>query len=226
MIETAIQFKCTWPKAKVQKLFDSLVNAAGVTELYTSMIFMPDEQTPTEEPKTAEVHTPEPKHIDAEPPKQINIPWPAKEEPQEEEPAEQAESDPDIFTEIEWIHDTDLGHEHSTSKPILTYAETQDGRVAIYYHKDTAVYTTMDTVRALPDKIPASMIRNLHSGKRAALRGFKKFLAGLDASENETPVGTEQNAQHNPGIDPYARILTGGAEVDTHSSGKVEGDME
>jgi hypothetical protein len=215
VIKTTIQFKCTWPKAKVQKLFNSLVNADGITELGTSMIFTLDEPTPTEEPEPAEIPTPEPKHTETEPLKQIDIPWPAKEEPQE-----QVESDPDIFSEIERIHDTDLGQEHHTSKPILTYAETEDGRVAIYYHKDTAVYTTMDTVRALPDKIPANMIPNLHAGKRAALRGFKKFLTGLDASENET------SPKYDTDIDPYAPVLTGGARPDTHASGKVEGDLE
>ena len=209
MIETTIQFKCTWTKEKVQKLFDSLINADGITELGTSMIFMPDEPAPTEEPESAEVHTPEPKHIETEPPKPINIPWPAK-----EEPVEQAEPDPDTFTEIERISGKDLGHVMGTNKPILTYSETKDGRVAIYYN-ESPMYTTLDTVRALPDKIPLDMVRSLSQGKRAALRGFKKFLAGLDASENETTD-----------IDPYARILTGGAKVDTHVSGKVEGDLE
>ena len=220
MIKTTIQFKCTWTKEKVQKPFDSLINAAGITELGTSVIFMPDEPTLTEESEQVEVHTPEPKHIDAEPLKPIDIPWPVKEEPHEEEPAEQAESDPGIFTEIERIHDTDLGQEHHTSKPILTYAETKDGRVAIYYSNDTAVYTTLDTVRALPDKIPANMIPNLHSGKRAALRGFKKWLTEIDALENDT------SPKYNTGVDPYSQILTGGAEVDTRAGGKVEGDLE
>ena len=184
---------------------------------------MPDEPTLTEEPEMAEIHTPEPKHIETEPLKPIDIPWPAK-----DEPVEQAESYPDIFTEIERVHDADLGQEHHTSKPILTYAETNDGRVAIYYNNDAAVYTTMDTVRALPSKIPASMIPNLHSGKRAALRGFKTFLTGLDASENETPNNDKQATKAFPsaGFNPYAPVLTGGAKVDTHSSGKVEGDLE
>ena len=209
MIKTTIQFECTWPKAKVQKLFDSLINADGITELGTSMIFMQDEQAPTEDPEQAEVHTPEPKHIETEPPKKINIPWPVKEGPQE-----QAESDPDIFTEIERIPGADLGHVMGTNKPILTYAETEDGRVAIYYN-EAPMYTTLDTVRALPDKIPLDMVRHLSGGKRAALRGFKKFLTGLDVSENETTD-----------IDPYAPILTGGAKVDTRVSGKVERHYE
>ena len=223
MIKTTIQFKCTWTKAKVQKLFGSLLNADGITELGTSMIFMPDEPTLTEEPEPAKVHTPEPKHIETEPLKSINIPWPAK-----EEPAEQAEPDSNIFTEIERIHDADLGQEHHTTKPILSYAETEDGRVAIYYNGEVAINTTMDTVRALPDKIPANMIPNLHSGKRAALRGFKKFITGLDASENETPDDNKQTTKTFPsaGFNPYAPILTGGAKVDTHASGKIEGGLE
>jgi hypothetical protein len=209
MIKTTIQFKCTWQKEKVQKLFDSLINADGITELGTSMIFTLDEPALTEEPEQAAVHTPEPKHINAEPPKPINIPWPVKEGPQE-----QAESDPDIFTEIERISGGDLGHVMGTNKPILLYAETKDGRVAIYYN-ESPMYTTLDTVRSLPDKIPPDMVKHLSGGKRAALRGFKKFLTGLDASENVTTD-----------IDPYAPILTGGAKVDTHASGKVEGDLE
>ena len=209
MIKTTIQFECTWTKARVQKLFGSLVNADGITELYTSMIFMPDEPTRAEEPEQAEVHTPKPLQIETESPKPINIPWPVKEETQE-----QTEPDPDTFTEIERIPGADLGHVLSTNKPILTYAETEDGRVTIYYN-ESPMYTTLDTVRALPDKIPLDMVRSLSQGKRAALRGFKKFLTGLDASENETTD-----------IDPYAPILTGGAKVDTHVSGKVEGDLE
>ena len=212
MIKTAIQFKCTWPKAKVQKLFDSLINADGITELGTSMIFTPDEPTLTEEPDQAEVHTPEPKHIETEPPKPINIPWPVKEETQK-----QTESDPNTFTEIERISGKELGHVMGTNKPILTYSETEDGRVAIYYN-EAPMYTTLDTVRALPDKIPLDMVRHLSGGKRAALRGFKKFLTGLD-SENETCP------KYDTRVDPYSQILTGGAEVDTHSSGKVEGDL-
>ncbi len=210
VIKTKIEFDCTWNKEDVQKLFDKLITAKGITELGMSMIFMQDEQTHFEEPESVEVHTPKPLHIETGPIKPINILWPVKEEPQE-----RIKTDPGIFTEIKRIHDADLGQEHHTSKPILSYAKTEDGRVAIYYHKDTAVYTTMDTVRALPNKIPASMILNLHSGKRAALRGLKKFLTGLDASENETTD-----------IDPYAPILTGGAKVDTRVSGKVEGDLE
>ena len=220
MIKTTIQFKCTWPKAKVQKLFDSLINADGITELGTSMIFTLDEPTPTEEPEQAEVHTPEPKHINAEPPKPINIPWPVKEEPQE-----QVEAYPNTFTEIERISGKDLGHVMGTNKPILTYAETKDGRVAIYYN-ESPMYTTLDTVRTLPDKIPVDVIRNLNPGKRAALRGFKKYLTGLDALENETPGDIEQNTQHDSGVDPYTPVLTGGAKVDTHASGKIEGDLE
>ena len=214
MIKTTIQFECTWTKAKVQKLFGSLVNADGITELYTSTIFTPDEPTLTEEPEPAEVHTPEPKHIYAEPPKPIDIPWTGKEETQEQE-----ETDPDVFTEIERISGRDLGQVMGTNKPILTYSETKDGRVAIYYN-EAPMYTTLDTVRALPDKIPLDMISHLSGGKRAALRGFKKFLAGLDASENET------SPKYDTGIDPYAPVLTGGARPDTHSSGKVEGDLE
>ena len=214
MIKTTIEFDCTWSKEDVQKLFDKLIAAEGITELLVSMIFMPDEPTLTEEPEQAEIHTPEPKHIDAEPLKPINIPWPVKEEPQE-----QAESDLGIFTEIERIPGKDLGHVMGTNKPILTYAETKDGRVTIYYN-ESPMYTTLDTVRALPDKIPLDMVKHLSGGKRAALRGFKKFLAGLDASENET------SQKYDTGIDPYSQILTGGAEVDTHSSGKVEGDLE
>ena len=214
MIKTTIQFECTWTKAKVQKLFGSLVNAGGITELDTSMIFMPDEQTPTEEPEPTGIHTPEPKHIETEPLKPIDIPWPVKEEPLEEEQVEQAVQDPATFAEIERISVKDLGRVMNTAKPILTYAETEDGRVAIYYN-EAPMYTTLDTVRALPDKVPLDMVRHLSGGKRAALRGFKKFLAGLDASENETTD-----------IDPYARILTGGAKVDTRANGKVEGDLE
>ena len=209
MIKSTIQFECKWTKAKVQKLFGSLVNAGGITELYTSMIFIQDESTPAEEPEQAEIHTPKPKHIETEPPKPINIPWPVKEEPQE-----QAEQDPGIFTEIERISGEDLGHVIGTNKPILTYSETKDGRVAIYYN-EAPMYTTLDTVRALPDKVPLDMVRHLSGGKRAALRGFKKFLTGLDASENETTD-----------IDPYAPILTGGAKVDTRVSGKVERHYE
>lgn len=228
MIKTKIQFNCTWSKADVQKLFDKLIKASGISELGLSMIFIPDDPTSTEEPEPAEVHTPEPKHIETEPLKSINIPWPAKEEPHAEEPVKQAESDPDIFTEIERIHDADLGQEHHTSKPILSYAKTEDGRVAIYYNNDAAVYTTMDTVRVLPDKISASMIPNLHSGKRAALRGFKKWLTEKDASENETPDDNKQATKAFPsaGFNPYTPVLTGGAKVDTRSSGKVEGDLE
>lgn len=174
---------------------------------------MPDEPTPTEESEPAEVHTPEPKHIETEQPKPINIPWPVKEETQE-----QAETHPDIFTEIERIQVKDLGHVMGTNKPILTYAETKDGRVAIYYN-EAPMYATLDTVRALPDKIPLDMVRSLSQGKRAALRGFKKFLADLDASENET------SPKYDTGIDPYAPVLTGGARPDTRSSGKVEGDL-
>ena len=214
MIETAIQFKCTWSKEKVQKLFNSLINADGITELGTSMIFMLDEPTPTEDPEPTEIHTPEPKHIDAEPPKPIDIPWPVKEETQEQE-----ETDPDVFTEIERISGKDLGHVMGTNKPILTYSETKDGRVAIYYN-EAPMYSTLDTVRALPDKVPHDMVRHLSGGKRAALRGFKKFFTGLDASENET------SPKYDTGIDPYAPVLTGGARPDTHSSGKVEGDLE
>ena len=209
MIKTAIQFKCTWTKEKVQKLFGSLVNADGITELYTSMIFMPDEQAPTEEPEQAEINTPKPLQSETEPLKPINIPWPVKEETQEQE-----ETDQNTFTEIERISREDLGHVLGTNKPILTYSETKDGRVTIYYN-EAPMYTTLDTVRALPDKIPLDMVRHLSGGKRAALRGFKKFLTGLDASENETTD-----------INPYAPTLTGGAKVDTHSSGKVEGDLE
>ena len=219
MIKTTIQFECTWTKGKVQKLFNSLINADGITELGTSMIFMPDEPTPTEEPEQAEIHIPKPLHIETEPLKPIDVPWPSKEEPHAEEPVEQAEPDPDIFTEIERIHDADLGQERHTSKPILTYAETKDGRVAIYYN-ESPMYTTLDTVRALPDKIPLDMVRHLSGGKRAALRGFKKYLTGLDASENET------SPKYDTGIDPYVPVLTGGAEVDTRASGKVEGDLE
>ena len=214
MIKTTIQFKCTWTKEKVQKLFDSLINADGITELGTSMIFTLDEPTPTEEPEQAEVHTPEPKHINAEPPKPINIPWPVKEEPQE-----QVEAYPNTFTEIERISGKDLGHVMGTNKPILTYAETKDGRVVIFYN-ESPMYSTLDAVRALPDKIPLDMVRHLPGGKRAALRGFKKFLTGLDASENDT------SPKYNTGVDPYSQILTGGAEVDTRAGGKVEGDLE
>lgn len=214
MIETTIQFKCTWTKAKVQKLFDSLINADDITELFTSMVFMPDEPAPTEEPEQAEIRTPEPKHIETEPRKPINIPWPVK-----GEPAEQAEADPNTFTEIERISGEDLGNVMDTNKPILTYAETKDGRVVIYYN-ESPMYTTLDTVRALPDKVPLDRVRHLSGGKRAALRGFKKYLTGLDALDN----GNSQ--KYDIGIDPDAPILTGGAKVDTHASGKVEGDLE
>ena len=219
MIKTTIQFKCIWTKEKVQKLFDSLINADGVTELGLTMIFMPDEPTSTKEP--AEVYTPEPKHIETEPLKPIDIPWPVKEEPQE-----QAEPNPNTFTEIERISGKDLGPVMSTNKPILTYAEAKDGRRVAIYYNESPMYTTLDTVRTLPDKIPVDMIRNLNPGKRAALRGFKKYLTGLDALENETPGDIEQNAQHDSDVDPDAPILTGGAKVDTHASGKVEGDLE
>jgi hypothetical protein len=213
MIKTTIQFKCTWTKEKVQKLFDSLINADGITELGTSMIFMPDEPTPTKEPEPAEVRTPEPKHIETEPLKPIDIPWPVK-----DEHVEQEEPDLNTFTEIERIPGEDLGHVMGTNNPILTYSETKDGRVAIYYN-EAPMYTTLDTVRALPDKIPLDMVRHLSGGKRAALRGFKKFFTGLDALENET------SPKYDIGIDPYAPVLTGGAKVDTHSSGKVGGDL-
>jgi hypothetical protein len=177
------------------------------------MIFMPDEPTLTEEPEQVEIHTPEPKHIETEPPKPINIPWPVK-----EEPVEQAETDPYTFTEIERISGADLGHVMGTNKPILTYAETEDGCVAIYYN-ESPMYTTLGTVRALPDKIPLDMVRSLSQGKRAALRGFKKYLTGLDASENDN------SQKYDTGVDPDAPILTGGAKVDTRVSGKVEGDL-
>ena len=88
------------------------------------------------------------------------------------------------------------------------------------------MYTTLATVRALPDKVPVDMVRHLLNGKRAALRGFKKHLTALDASENETHSDIEPAAQHDADVDPYAPILTGGAKVDTRSSGKVEGDLE
>ena len=113
----------------------------------------------------------------------------------------------------------------NTSKPILTYAETKDGRVVIYYN-ESPMYTTLDTVRALPDKIPLDMVQHLNGGKRAALRGFKKYLADRDASENETPRDIEPASQHVSDVDPYAPILTGGAAVDTRAVGKVEGDLE
>ena len=219
MIKTTIQFNCTWPKAEVQKLFGKLINADGITELGLSMSFMPDELAPTEDPEPVEIHIPEPKRIDAEPLKPVDIPWPVKEEKQKQE-----ETNPNVFTEIERIPREDLGHAMGTNKPILTYAETKDGRVTIFYN-ESPMYTTLDTIRALPDTIPVDMVRNLSSGKRAALRGFKKFLAGLDASENETPVDSEPKTQYDPGIDPYTQILTGGAKVDTHASGKVEGDL-
>ena len=221
MIKTTIQFNCTWSKAHVQKLFDKLINAAGITELGLSMISVQDEPTPTEESEQT-VHIQEPKSIKTEPLKPIDVPWPTKEESHEEELNEQVESHPYIFTEIERIQVADLGPVIKTSKPILTYAETKDGRVAIYYN-ESPMYTTLDTVHALPDKIPVDMIELLPAGKRAALRGFKKYLTGIKTSENEKPDNTKSN---NQGINPYAPILTGGAKVDTHSSGKVEGDLE
>lgn len=213
MIKTKIEFNCTWSKADVQKLFDKLITATGITELGMSMIFMPDETKPIKEPKQVEVHTPEPKHIETEPLELFDVPWPAKEEPQE-----QAEPDPDIFTEIERISGVDIGQRHNTSKPILTYAETNDGRVVIYYN-ESPMYTTLDTVRALPDKIPLSMVKHLSGGKRAALRGFKKWLTEQDTLEDETPVNTKSTTQHDSEVDPYAPILTGGAKVDTGASG-------
>lgn len=224
MIKTKIEFDCTWPKADVQKLFDKLLNADGVTELGVSMIFVPDEPTPTEEPEPAEVHTPEPKHIETEPLKPIDVPWPAKEEPKEQKQIEPETPDPDIFTEIDRIPGAELGHEMSTTNPVITYAETNDGRIVIFY-SSLRVNTTYEDVRALPDKIPLDMVKHINQGKRAALRGFKKWLIEQDALENESPTDTKQKVQPDQEVDPYAQILTGGAKVDTRASGKIEGDL-
>ena len=214
MIKAKIQFDCTWPKANVQKLFDKLINAAGITELGLSMIFVPDKPELIEEEDHTEIIIPKPKHIEINPLKPIDVPWPKK-----EEPPKQAKPDSNTFTEIERISGKDLGHVMGTSKQILTYAETKDGRVTIFYN-EAPMYTTFETVRALPEKIPVDMVRHLSGGKRAALRGFKKWLTAQDALKEE------EQTKYPDGIDPYAPILTGGGKVDTHTSGKVEGDLQ
>lgn len=223
MIKTKIEFDCTWSKIDVQNLFDKLLNADGVTELGVSMIFVPDESTPTVEPEQA-VRIPEPKHIEIEPQKSIDIPWPTKVEPQEQKQIEPETPNQDIFTEIARVPGSELGHEMGTTNPVITYAETNDGRIVIFY-SSLRVNTTYEDVRALPDKIPLDMVKHINQGKRAALRGFKKWLVEQDALEDESPAETKQKVQPEQEIDSYAQILTGGAKVDTRASGKIEEDL-
>ena len=224
MIKTKIQFNCTWTKADVQKLFDKLINADGITELGVSMVSIPDEPNTNIEPEQT-VRIPEPKHIEIEPPTPINIPWPTKTKQPEQKQIEPEPLAKNIFMEIARIPSTELGREIKTANPVITYAETSDGRIVIFY-SSLRINTTYESVRALPDKIPLDMIKHLNQGKRAALRGFKKWLLEQDALESETPADIKQKIQPDQEIDPYAPILTGGAKVDTHASGKVEGAME
>lgn len=228
MIKTTIEFNCTWEKEKVQKLFDKLINASGITELGLSMVFIPDEDKET--PKASNSWDSEKYEHPAEDPNfapiketedSITIPHGLQTTPKmvtavRYEPVKPL-PETVIFTEIERISGKDLGQVMGTTKPILTYAETKDGRVTIFYN-ESPMYTTFETVRALPEKIPAEMVSHLSGGKRACLRGFKQWLKAQDALEEEA------ESKYPHGVDPYAPILTGGAKVDTHARGKI-GDV-
>ena len=218
-IKTSIEFTCTWPKEDVQKIFDKLINATGITDLGLSTIFIQDVEqeritevqgvqiVDNQEQESKETHEPEPKHIETEP---IDIPWPAT---TTDEAEESKTEQPYIFEEIDRISDKDLGPEMKTAKDSTTYAETKDGRIIVMY-ASSKLYTTLEMIRALPDKMTKDITSNLNTQKRAALRNIKRWITELDAREKEVE------------IDPYAPILTGGAKVDTRSSGKVEGDLE
>ncbi len=197
MIETKIEFETAWPRLKVHDFLERLFNDDDVSEIGMAMSIIP-------EPEPEPAHSVQIVPLDNKPDKVHK------------------ESDPEIFSEIEPIAGVDLGQVMGTSKQILTYAETKDGRVAIYYN-EAATYTTMETIRALPTKIPASMLPNMHVGKCAAIRGFKAWLTKEKANHSLCTI--KDKKMYDTGIDPYGPILTGGAKTDTHASGKVEGDL-
>ena len=239
MIKTIIQFNCTWEKEKLQKLFDILINASGITEFGLSMVFIPgmvqeipkasnslDSEKydhPADDPNFAPIKATEdsitiphglrttPKMVMAVRDKTVNSKQPC---------STKSDQVTTKFKEITKIPTSELGPVKKTSKPILTYAETDDGRVAIYYN-ESPMYATMDSVRALPDKITHDIIDHLPAGKRSALRGFKKYITGLDELEPTQKVKNDEGEKYPHGVDPYAPILTGGAKVDTHARGKI-----
>ena len=242
MIKTTIQFNCNWKKEKVQTLFNKLINASGITELGLSMVSMPDGDQ--ESPKTANSWDSEKYEHPADDPNfapikatedSITIPHGLQTIPKmvmacrdesvniEQPPHTKEQSESITFKEIPKIPSSELGKIKKTSKPIITYAETDDGRVVIYYN-ETPLYTTMVAIRALPGNIKTETVKTLSVGKRAALRGFKKYITELDASEPTPKVKTDEGEKYPHGVDPYAPILTGGAKVDTHASGKI-GDV-
>ena len=198
MIETKIEFETAWPRLKVHDFLERLFNDDDVSEIGMAMSIIP-------EPEPEPAHSVQIVPLDNKPDKVHK------------------ESDPEIFSEIEPIAGVDLGQVMGTSKQILTYAETKDGRVAIYYN-EAATYTTLDTIRALPAKIPASTLVNMHVGKRAAIRGFKAWLTKEDTIKESD--NTDVKTMYDTGLYPYEPVLTGGAKVDTHTCGKIEGDLE
>ena len=198
MIETKIEFESTWSRLKVHDFLERLFNDDDVSDIIMVM-------------STTHEQEPEP----TQPVSSVT--------PDNKPDTVQKEADPSTFSEIEPIAGVDLGQVMGTSKPILIYAETKDGRVAIYYN-EAATYTTLDTIRALPAKIPASTLVNMHVGKRAAIRGFKAWLTKEDTIKESD--NTDVKTMYDTGLYPYEPVLTGGAKVDTHTCGKIEGDLE
>ena len=251
MIKTKIQFNCTWPKEDVQKLFDKLINASGITELGLSMVLIQDAQQQQEEEEEEVLQGPSDmatvwdremfdNPVDDPNSEIVKVvgrtadsitfasgeseatiklkPTDQATESQKEQIEEKPKSN--MFTEIEPITKDELGTLKKTQKPIITYAETQDGRVAIYYN-EAPMYSTMAAIRALPDKVTNAMVKSMPAGKRAALRGFKKYITELDKHDNKILENSDSDEELINGVDPYAPILTGGAKVDTHASGKI-----
>ena len=199
VIKTKIEFETAWSRLEVQDFLERLFNDDNVSDIGMAMSIIPESKPEPTQPVSSVTPDNKPGTV-------------------------QKEADPSTFSEIEPIAGADLSHVMGTSKPILTYAETKDGRVAIYYN-EAATYTTLDTIRALPAKIPASMLVNMHVGKRAAIRGFKAWLIKEDTIKESD--NTDVKTMYDTGLlDPYEPVLTGGAKTDTHASGKVEGDLE
>ncbi len=200
-ITANINFTCTWEHADVQKLFDELLIAGGISELGLSMIFtQPDPIQPTQ--------IEQPLHEAPTQPKQEHLLVPAAPALDDVQPNEAT-----TFKEDRPIPKPDLGRVRKTSDPRMTYRAGISGGVVIC-RSASKLTTTLEAVRALPDKIPPETMADLKPAKQGILRKFKKWL-----TESESTVWGAD-------IDPYGPILKGGAKVDTRASGKVEGFLE
>lgn len=195
MIKTKIEFETAWARLKVHDYLERLFNDDDVSDIGMAMSIVPEPE-------------PEPAH-----PSRVITP--------DNQPALQKKKQT-VFIEHPQIHKADLGKIRKTSNPRMTYEQTEDERILIAYNS-SRLTTSLDTIRALPDKIPVSTISHLNSAKRAIIRKFKAWLAEEEASH--PLANTDVKTMYDHGLDPYEPILTGGAKTVTRASGKVEGDL-